>query len=311
MAHFNLAATFQKVNFVNVHVGESVDLVLVGTGPEAPSVRLWPIPFEDRTANVEVLHGLADKMLPPFRVPNWCVEGRDVLLKVTGRNPGNCMLFAREGSFANPPVAGDRDWGETQIVVALATTDTADLVYTGAKLTWKNSLPPSARGKGQLVFDATSGGRGRQVASDDKLLDVGPIPQGLFSFLAEFDPLQASEAQANTQDDAFKNTREGIQALPTRWDSADGIVASSLDWGTWRVRLNPQGQTPGRTGGFYLHDSHKGYTSGCIEIGPFEGRTFFDFLREYARDPGKPKRRLVLHVIYGDPNAPTKGDTQR
>jgi len=73
MAHFNLASTFQKVNFVNVHVGESVDLVLVGTGPEAPGVRLWPIPFEDRTANVEVLHGLADKMLPPFRVPSWCV----------------------------------------------------------------------------------------------------------------------------------------------------------------------------------------------------------------------------------------------
>jgi len=60
-----------------------------------------------------------------------------------------------------------------------------------------------------------------------------------------------------------------------------------------------------------LHDSRKGHTSGCIEIGPFEGKTFFDWLIDYASDSGKPKRRLVLHVIYGDPNAPTKGDTQR
>jgi len=200
------------------------------------------------------------------------VEGRDVLLRVTGRNPGNCMLFAREGSFANRPVEGDRDWGETQIVVALATTGIADLVYTGAKLTWKNSLPPSAQGKGQLVFDAPSG-QGRQVASDDKLQDVGPIPQGLFSFLAEFDPLQASDAQANTADKPFDNFREGIQGLPTVWDSAHGIGPVSTDWGTWRVRLRPEGQTaaPAR-GSFYLHDSRKAIRLAVSKSVPSRGR---------------------------------------
>jgi hypothetical protein len=302
MAHFNLASKFAKVNFVNITVGETATLVLVGTGPDpalSAGVRLWPVLYEERTAGLEIVHGLEGKKLPPTKVPAAFVDGRDVLLKVTGRNPGNDMLFAREGTeWYRTPVG--RLWGETQIVVGLP-KDTADLVYSGTTLVWKSSLPPSARGQDPLYFPATSG-LGRPTAGEQNLPNMGPVPPGSYSFLAAFDPLQSTISQANARTDGLNNAREGIQAVPTTDPKA------AHDWGRWRVRLTRQGQTHGRDG-FYLHDSHKGHTHGCIEVGPDKSRTFFDYLIEYASDKRKPKLRLTLRVVYGDRDAPTKGDT--
>ena len=62
-------------------------------------------------------------------------------------------------------------------------------------------------------------------------------------------------------------------------------------------------------GGFYLHDSTKGYTHGCIEVEP----RLFIRLREYAKDEAAKKRgrkTLILKVKYPSSTAGTYGGTK-
>jgi len=63
-------------------------------------------------------------------------------------------------------------------------------------------------------------------------------------------------------------------------------------------------------GGFYIHDSTKGYTHGCIEVEP----RFFEVLRHLIatmQSPhGRPKDRLNLLVKYL-PGQTTNGGTYR
>jgi hypothetical protein len=69
------------------------------------------------------------------------------------------------------------------------------------------------------------------------------------------------------------------------------------NWGWHRVQLQPADARTARAcsparGGFYLHDSTKGYTHGCIEV---EG-AFFDRLIRLART-GR-QSRMSLKVAY-------------
>jgi hypothetical protein len=58
-----------------------------------------------------------------------------------------------------------------------------------------------------------------------------------------------------------------------------------------------------RRGGFYLHDSVKGYSHGCIEV---EG-LFFESLRKFAG--GTRQSHMVLRVKYA-PDRVTNGGTR-
>jgi hypothetical protein len=80
------------------------------------------------------------------------------------------------------------------------------------------------------------------------------------------------------------------------------------------VRLSRSGSSkaPDRDG-FYLHDSYKGYSHGCVEVGDSEeGKAFFDYLIEYATSSkSKQKAWLILKVLYHDADASTLGKTKR
>ncbi len=79
----------------------------------------------------------------------------------------------------------------------------------------------------------------------------GPLPEGLWRINLGLDPARV----VNTAPDGTSLQGFGVQSL--------GQV--SLDWGTWRARLEKVSVKNNRTNTFYLHNSHKGYTHGCVE----------------------------------------------
>jgi hypothetical protein len=184
--------------------------------------------------------------------------------------------------------------------------DESDLIYTGRWLYWKSNFPSSLPKTSSRLFAATSGTSMFQTAYFQKYELIGPIPEGTYRLLTKIDNLQASVEAANRVDSllAFSNPRHGIQFLPV------GVMGPvSSDWGTLRVRLEPRsGDMHGRAG-FYLHNSHKGYSHGCIEVGAsIERLDFFTMLLAHARDPNR-KSYLSLRVRYGHAEQSTLGKT--
>lgn len=149
------------------------------------------------------------------------------------------------------------------------------LVYDGHYLQW---WPPDGVGPPEM-FKATSGGipglgedshgvnkmaRVYQRPTMQVVPDAGPIPEGDYKLSFRGGP---SRAPLKAGELVPSN---GWQRIPKS--------ALSESWGSQRIRLQPLPgtNTHGRTG-FYAHDSHKGYSSGCVEIEP----EFFNSLRRY------------------------------
>jgi hypothetical protein len=182
----------------------------------------------------------------------------------------------------------------------------ADMSYTGRYLCWHGSLPGSLRGKGSQLFVATSGLVGHQIAALQTEKDHGPLPEGLYSLSSGVDPKQASVEAANARGElSITNTEDGIQFLRV---GGNGPV--DTNWGTVRVKLTPQQGNMHNRSGFYLHNSHKGFSHGCIEVGKTaEGVDYFASLLEYATEKNR-RPRLVLRVKYADRFQSTLGKTQ-
>ena len=139
-------------------------------------------------------------------------------------------------------------------------------------------------------FSATSGMPDYQRPEHQDRKGEGPIPQGTYKLKLQTDP-----SPARVRSDGSLAPSSLIQTLP------DGRP----EWGKNRVRLEPHDQAATSSGrsGFYLHDSTKGYTEGCIEV----DSGIFDVLRNFAqRFPGQTVLLDVNH-IYPD----TYGGTRR
>lgn len=171
-----------------------------------------------------------------------------------------------------------------------------DLLYDGDELHWY----------GVGIYPATSGLPAYQSASQQTVKNAGPIPEGLFSLLL----VLAGRAQVVNVRRAQLDTRQGIQSLEDM-PGPDGRLYNSEEWGRNRVRLNalyikePKARN---RGGFYIHDSTKGYTHGCIEVDP----SFFVRLREHAKAERSRKhgrRELILKVGYPSKTESTYGGT--
>jgi hypothetical protein len=183
------------------------------------------------------------------------------------------------------------------------------MIYNGTKLDWH----------GHGLFNATSGLPGHQTAAEQDVVDHGPIPEGTYSFPLMFtrDAEMVKEGQLDT--------REGVESLPDHWDfhrrsrdraghrHDDVIRIDNNAWGPDRVRLtiihidDPKCR---KRSGFYIHDSTKGFSHGCVEVDP----EFFVRLRAFIKLP--PRRRgnksvLILKVEYPSPTASTNGGTKK
>ena len=74
-------------------------------------------------------------------------------------------------------------------------------------------------------------------------------------------------------------------------------------WGQWRARLIPKKETNTRgRNNFYLHDSYKGESSGCIEC---ETELYYDLVN-YRED----NKQIEVWVEYPTETTSTNGDTE-
>lgn len=159
-----------------------------------------------------------------------------------------------------------------------------ELFYDGQFLKWNDK---------SLTFRSTSGLLGRQIPGEQCTPDAGPIPEGLYKVYI-------------TDHGVAKDDSRGICALTPSWgiqEIPSGINAGSCapywaNWGRNRARMEPANEAtkkhcaPITRGGFYLHDSVKGYSHGCIEV----DTKIFKHLRQYHNS--SKKSTLILQVKY-------------
>lgn len=180
-----------------------------------------------------------------------------------------------------------------------------DILYDGEHVFWY--------GMGnykKAEYEASSGLKGYQTADKQDIKDKGPIPAGEYWFSLA---IAGTAHVVNTQPGHFTlDSKQGIQSLVNMEDD-EGETHNSSAWGKNRVRLNVTKMTNGdaqraHRDGFYLHDSVKGFSHGCIEV----DTAFFKRLRMFAAEEAKKKGgrdKLVLHVKYPSLMASTQGST--
>jgi len=230
-------------------------------GQEAPPILLRPSGQGDGVQHL-VLHDERGVLLWTESTAHPTID-HSRTLALFGRTPGSGSFIAGEVQRTAPMVAAAR----LEADISLPVDRAAELIYFGKHICWYKSLPSS----GPLVFPATSGLPGHQIALFQKEKDHGPVPEGLYVVQARMDAKQSTHELANRLgDESTANMRTGIQALRI---GGNGPV--DPNWGTFRVRLEPiEGNMYGR-GGFYLHNSQKGFSHGCIEIGRLPGGSDF------------------------------------
>lgn len=159
-----------------------------------------------------------------------------------------------------------------------------DLVYDGQILKWPD--------KG-LAFKATSGMPGHQMPGEQCAPDAGPVPEGLYKvFIADH-----GVAKDDGRGICALNPSWGIQEIP-RGVKAGACEPYWANWGKNRARMEPADNetkklcTPITRGGFYLHDSVKGFSHGCIEV----ETKIFKYLRGYHS--ATKKQTIILKVKY-------------
>ena len=187
----------------------------------------------------------------------------------------------------------------------------ADLLYNGTELIAKLATDKK--------YNATSGLPGYQNAEFQKMKDKGPIPEGKYYILLLVD--KKPFAQANYGSCSLLPTTSALQQIPRGANAiipsgvplptVNGLTITTCDgiWANWgwnRIVVNVYAETNafGRNG-FYLHDSAKGYSHGCIEV----DIDFFTDLRKFIKNT--TKKKLNLEVKYPNPKASTLGKTKK
>ena len=142
-----------------------------------------------------------------------------------------------------------------------------------------------------------------RAPSEQCTRNAGPIPEGKYYLKLRI----ARPKYARDDGTRRCNLRPAgaIQRIPRKGDPTRGPKRSEAgkcepfwaNWGWHRIRLEPANTKTAnacrpRRGGFYLHDSSKGYTHGCIEV---EG-AFFTKLIKFAKT--SKQSRMVVTVAY-------------
>lgn len=188
----------------------------------------------------------------------------------------------------------------------------SSLKYDGTTLQWIEN------GKVKYRFAATSGmsasvsenGRNYQNSTSQCVKDAGPIPEGSYALRLQFNNRLIAEV-ADPQTCQLK-AATGIQQIPDA-DKENGTEDCTPYWQNWgqnRVRIDAYDSVArracnGNRGGFYIHDSSKGFTHGCIEV----EHAFFKHLYDLVNSQPAEKFMILL-VNYGQ-NASTRGLTLR
>lgn len=164
------------------------------------------------------------------------------------------------------------------------------------------------RSKLKDSFAATSGAPCYQNSKYQTISGKGSTPEGLYKINLS-DPNQMAKVD-------MKNGEllhgDGIERIPESWPTINpNIYYTYQDWGKHRARLIPIDVKTNRDeNSFYMHDSEKGYTHGCIEIGP----RFFEVLLDYIKNNTNEKNiEVFIEVLvnYDSKNQSTNGGTKK
>jgi len=170
------------------------------------------------------------------------------------------------------------------------------LTYNGQELTWW---------PGGQTFPASSGLPGSQSVANQCVPDAGPIPAGNYRLQLKVDP--HTYARNDGTNTCRLSPASGIQKIPRgglplaapSGPSAGACEGYWANWGWNRVRLTADTATSKacvsykvKRDGFYIHDSTKGFSHGCIEV---DG-SFFNKL--YAHTKKAKESTMLLKVSY-------------
>lgn len=160
-------------------------------------------------------------------------------------------------------------------------------------------------------YGATSGAYGKQSALNQNLKEIGPIPSGEYFIDLRLEiTRRAGLVSANNPELAAGH---GIQIIPwyRKWIIGSGEERQALypGWGQWRARLekiiiSSTDPLVESRDNFYLHDSYKGESHGCIET---ETELYYDLAT--LKKSGQLKVKLWVH--YSSLDTPTNGNTLR
>ena len=143
-----------------------------------------------------------------------------------------------------------------------------------------------------------------QQAKYQNVRNGGPTPEGKYEINLIPDPSRVANTDPNTGE-LLRNPEGGIEKVPDRVEAGGGKFFTYEAWGENRAYLKPIRVT-GATSeqrdndSYYIHDSEKGYTHGCIEV----DSDFFNQLNNY-RNAGNKKIEVI--VKYPDQNHKTNG----
>ena len=152
------------------------------------------------------------------------------------------------------------------------------LEYTGQTVTW---YPGKLGNRSNPLFSCPATSGLDHDPSHTTTPSVDPIPGGDYRINTALDPGR----QAEILDSGYLAAGYGIQKA----DTADS------DWGAHRARLEKAPNNPTDRDNFYLHDSHKGYSHGCVEA---PSDRLWKKLQEYYDEGNK---WLPVRVNYTDP----------
>jgi len=162
--------------------------------------------------------------------------------------------------------------------------------YTGLRITYYSGSTGD-RSHAVSTGPADSGLPWSQATSRCQT-ENGPLPPGRYKINLGPNP----DRFASVLDTGELASGQGVQQIPSSGTTPDGRTFTYPGWGTWRARLTPIGSTSttGRPSpNFYLHNSVKGYSHGCVETPD----KFRDLLKSY-RSSGN--RSIEVRVNYSD-----------
>jgi len=187
----------------------------------------------------------------------------------------------------------------------------ATLMYDGRKLNWiENGEIKHCFAATSGLSEEVSGTRNYQHSKFQCCPNVGPIPEGTYVLRLEFN--RQPVAQVADPETCRLQAATGIEQIPDA-DPEQGTEHCTPYWQNWgynRVRIDAYDTKAkqacgGHRSGFYIHDSHKGYTHGCIEA----QHEFFNHLYDFVNSNPK-KKLMLLGVDYGKGSV-TRGKTKR
>lgn len=178
----------------------------------------------------------------------------------------------------------------------------ASLIYNGTEIKWFE--------KHKIVhrFAATSGMKTYQKPKNQCDKDLGPVPEGTYVLRLQYNKKHiAVVADPKT---CKLQAASGIQMIPDG-DIAKGTSHCTQYWNNWgsnRVRIDAYDKKAkkaclGKRNGFYIHDSTKGFSHGCIEV----NHKFFTKLYDLVNSD--PKHRLMLLNVDYSGTITTLGKT--